>query len=187
MRYLYGMGDKVLGPYGFYDAFSETEDWYPKRYLAIDQGPIAVMIENYRSGLLWKLFMSHPDVQQGLRKLGFQLSSDTPYFRFITGIAILLNAIAASTALYIIIADGTGGFLDAGFQLADTVTDTDAEALAAVLAPALLRKTNTFERIGIVHVLLKEVAGKSREGQTLVEERLVLRSSRNRSNCSLTL
>lgn len=36
------------------------------------------MIENYRSGLLWKLFMSHPDVQQGLRKLGFQLSSDTP-------------------------------------------------------------------------------------------------------------
>ena len=52
MRYLYGMGDKVLGPYGFYDAFSETEDWYPKRYLAIDQGPIAVMIENYRTGLL---------------------------------------------------------------------------------------------------------------------------------------
>ena len=59
-------------PYGFYDAFSETEDWYPKRYLAIDQGPIAVMIENYRTGLLWKLFMSHPDVQTGLKKLGFK-------------------------------------------------------------------------------------------------------------------
>ena len=78
MRHLYDMGDKVFGPYGFYDAFSETDNWYPQRYLAIDQGPIAVMIENYRSGLLWKLFMSHPDVQQGLRKLGFQLSSDTP-------------------------------------------------------------------------------------------------------------
>ena len=77
MRHLYDMGDKVFGPYGFYDAFSETDNWYPQRYLAIDQGPIAVMIENYRSGLLWKLFMSHPDVQQGLRKLGFQLSSDT--------------------------------------------------------------------------------------------------------------
>lgn len=51
--------------------FSETDNWYPKRYLAIDQGPIAVMIENYRSGLLWKLFMSHPDVQNGLNKLGF--------------------------------------------------------------------------------------------------------------------
>ena len=71
MRHLYGMGDKVFGPYGFYDAFSETDNWYPQRYLAIDQGPIAVMIENYRSGLLWKLFMSHLDVQRGLQKLGF--------------------------------------------------------------------------------------------------------------------
>ena len=71
MRHLYEMGDKVFGPYGFYDAFSETGNWYPQRYLAIDQGPIAVMLENYRSGLLWKLFMSHPDVQKGLEKLGF--------------------------------------------------------------------------------------------------------------------
>lgn len=72
MRYLYSMGDKVWGPYGFYDAFSETDNWYPQRYLAIDQGPISVMIENYRSGLLWKLFMSHPDVQKGLNKLGME-------------------------------------------------------------------------------------------------------------------
>lgn len=71
MKHLYDMGDKLFGPYGFYDAFSETDNWYPKRYLAIDQGPIAVMIENYRTGLLWKLFMSHPDVQNGLKKLGF--------------------------------------------------------------------------------------------------------------------
>ena len=72
MRHLYDMGDKLFGPYGFYDAFSETDNWYPQRYLAIDQGPIAVMIENYRTGLLWKLFMSHPDVQNGLKKLGFK-------------------------------------------------------------------------------------------------------------------
>ena len=71
MRHLYKIEDRVLGPYGFYDALSETEDWYPKRYLAIDQGPIVVMIENYRTGLLWKLFMSHPDVQKGLKRLGF--------------------------------------------------------------------------------------------------------------------
>lgn len=71
MHHLYQMGDKVFGPYGFYDAFSETDNWYPQRYLAIDQGPIVVMIENYRSGLLWRLFMSHPDVQEGLKKLGF--------------------------------------------------------------------------------------------------------------------
>lgn len=72
MRHWYNdMKDKLWGPYGFYDAFSKTADWYPKRYLAIDQGPIIVMMENYRSGLLWNLFMSCPEVQTGLKKLGF--------------------------------------------------------------------------------------------------------------------
>ncbi len=73
MRHLYeDLGSRIWGKYGFYDAFSETADWYPKQYLAIDQGTIPVMIENYRSQLLWKLFMSHPDVQNGLKKLGFE-------------------------------------------------------------------------------------------------------------------
>ena len=71
-HWYYDMNDKLWGPYGFYDAFSETENWYPVKYLAIDQGPIPVMIENYRSGLLWKLFMSCPEVQSGLKKLGFE-------------------------------------------------------------------------------------------------------------------
>ncbi|MDR2036882.1 MAG: beta-glucosidase [Bacteroidales bacterium] len=78
MRYLHQvLGKKTWGKYGFYDAFSETDNWYPKRYLAIDQGPIIIMIENYRSQLLWKLFMSHPDVQAGLKKLGYQ----SPYIK----------------------------------------------------------------------------------------------------------
>ncbi len=68
----YNYNDKLFGPYGFYDAFSPEAEWYPKRYLAIDQGPIVVMIENHRSGLLWDLFMSAPEVQEGLEKLGFQ-------------------------------------------------------------------------------------------------------------------
>ncbi|PYF69932.1 hypothetical protein B0O44_10921 [Pedobacter nutrimenti] len=73
IRHLYeNLGDRVWGKYGFYDAFSETANWYPKRYLGIDQGPIVVMIENYRSALLWKLFMQNKDVQNGLKKLGFQ-------------------------------------------------------------------------------------------------------------------
>jgi hypothetical protein len=73
MRHWYDeMKDKLWGPYGFYDAFSETAGWYPQRYLAIDQGPIVVMMENYRSGLLWKLFMSCPEVQNGLKKLNFE-------------------------------------------------------------------------------------------------------------------
>ena len=70
-HFYYDLGDKIYGKYGFYDAFSDQYNWYPSDYLAIDQGPIVVMIENYRSGLLWKLFMSCPEVQQGLKKLGF--------------------------------------------------------------------------------------------------------------------
>jgi hypothetical protein len=66
------LGDKIWGDYGFIDAFSESKNWYAKSYLAIDQGPIISMIENYRTGLLWKLFMSCPEVQHGLQKLGFE-------------------------------------------------------------------------------------------------------------------
>lgn len=73
IRHLYeNLGSKVWGKYGFYDAFSETDNWYPQRYLAIDQGPEVVMIENGRTGLLWKLFMQDEDVRRGLNKLGFQ-------------------------------------------------------------------------------------------------------------------
>ncbi|MBE7178422.1 MAG: beta-glucosidase [Mucilaginibacter polytrichastri] len=72
IRHLYeDLGDKVFGRYGFIDGFSETDNWFQKRYLAIDQGPEIVMIENGRSGLLWKLFMSCPEVKSGLKKLGF--------------------------------------------------------------------------------------------------------------------
>ena len=64
--------EKLWGPFGFYDAFSETADWYTPRYLAIDQGPIVVMMANYRTGLLWNLFMSCPEIKTGLKKLSFE-------------------------------------------------------------------------------------------------------------------
>jgi hypothetical protein len=70
-HFYYVLGDKIWGDYGFYDAFSEQYDWYPERYLAIDQGPEVVMIENYRTGMLWSLFMSCPEIQKGLKRLGF--------------------------------------------------------------------------------------------------------------------
>lgn len=73
LRYFYeDLGSKIWGPYGFYDAFNESRDWVATSYLAIDQGPIIAMIENYRTGLLWKLFMRDPEIRQGLRKLGFE-------------------------------------------------------------------------------------------------------------------
>lgn len=70
-HFYYILGDKLWGRYGFYDAFNFTEGWTADSYLAIDQGPIICMIENYRSGLLWDLFMSAPEVHSGLTKLGF--------------------------------------------------------------------------------------------------------------------
>ncbi|MDW3192268.1 MAG: glucoamylase family protein [Cytophagales bacterium] len=70
-HFYYILGDKLWGPYGFYDAFNVTEGWYADSYLAIDQGPIVCMIENHRTGLLWDLFMSAPEIQMGLDKLGF--------------------------------------------------------------------------------------------------------------------
>jgi hypothetical protein len=69
--FYYKMGDKLWGPYGFYDAFSLHEPWFASSTLAIDQGPIIVMIENYRSELIWDLFMSCPEVKTGMTNLGF--------------------------------------------------------------------------------------------------------------------
>lgn len=69
--FYYKLGDKLWGNYGFYDAFSLKDAWFANSYLAIDQGPIIVMMENYRSGLLWNLFNSCPEVKSGLQKLGF--------------------------------------------------------------------------------------------------------------------
>jgi len=70
-HFLSAHGDKIWGRFGFTDAFNESRDWWAKTFLAIDQGPIVVMMENYRTGLLWKLFMAAPEVQAGLKKLGF--------------------------------------------------------------------------------------------------------------------
>nr|WP_246206011.1 glucoamylase family protein [Fulvivirga aurantia] len=71
LQYLYNDADSLVGEYGPYDAFNLTNGWYLPRYLAIDQGPIPVMIENHRSGLIWDLFMQAPEVKEGLDKLGF--------------------------------------------------------------------------------------------------------------------
>lgn len=70
-HFYYLLGDRLWGPYGFYDAFNASAGWWAGSYIAIDQGPEVVMIENYRTGLLWDLFMSVPEITTGLDKLGF--------------------------------------------------------------------------------------------------------------------
>lgn len=73
MRAMYRRyGLSLWGIYGFKDAFNPGENWFASSYLAIDQGPIINMIENYRSGLLWKLFMQNPEIGIALEKAGFE-------------------------------------------------------------------------------------------------------------------
>jgi hypothetical protein len=69
--FYYVLGDKLWGEYGFKDAFSLQDLWFADSYLAIDEGPIIVMIENYRTGLLWNLFTSCPEIKTGMTTLGF--------------------------------------------------------------------------------------------------------------------
>jgi hypothetical protein len=77
LRHLYqDLGDRIWGRFGFVDGFSEQQGWYADTYVAISQGPIIAMIENHRSALLWRLFMGIPEIQTGLRILGFR----SPHF-----------------------------------------------------------------------------------------------------------
>lgn len=69
--FYYILGDKLWQEYGFIDAFSLNDLWFADSFLAIDQGPQIIMIENYRSGLLWNLLMSAPEVKKALKDLGF--------------------------------------------------------------------------------------------------------------------
>ena len=71
-NYYYNYGKFLWGEYGFRDAFNLTQNWCSEIYMGLNQAPMVVMIENYRSGLLWKLFMSCPEIKNGLKKLGFE-------------------------------------------------------------------------------------------------------------------
>jgi hypothetical protein len=79
LKYFYReRGQDIFGPYGPYDAFNDELSWVKKAYIGIDQGPIVVMIENHRTGLLWNSFMVDADIRAGLAKLGFQTTSVSP-------------------------------------------------------------------------------------------------------------
>lgn len=62
-------GDFLWGEYGFYDAYNPSINWVAPIFMGLNQGPITVMVENYRSGFIWNLFMSNKDVQNAIRKL----------------------------------------------------------------------------------------------------------------------
>jgi hypothetical protein len=72
LQYLYSHGRTALWTaYGFIDAFNQSVSWYDTDELGIDQGPIVIMIENYRTQRPWRLFMQNEEVQRGLQRAGF--------------------------------------------------------------------------------------------------------------------
>jgi exo beta-1,2-glucooligosaccharide sophorohydrolase (non-reducing end) len=66
------LGPRAWGTYGFFDGFNESESWFEENYMALNQAPIVVMIENHRTGLLWKLFMKNPEIAPALQAIGFR-------------------------------------------------------------------------------------------------------------------
>ena len=64
--------EKIWTHYGFRDAFNLTANWWDPEMLGIDQGPIVIMIENHRTGSVWKRFMQIPEIQEGMKKAGFR-------------------------------------------------------------------------------------------------------------------
>lgn len=126
-------GEKLWGIYGFYDAFNLGANWYADSYLAIDQGPIVAMIENYRSGLLWDLFMQIPEIQQATTAVGFvpDLVSDTDVNTAITGLQMRAQPIplAAGNELTIMFESDAPRRLE--FQLLDA-----GSRLLQILPPA---------------------------------------------------
>lgn len=70
--YYHTLGPRLWGEFGFHDAFNLDRDWFARSYLAIDQGPIVCMIENYRTGLCWRMFMANPEIAPMLKAIGWQ-------------------------------------------------------------------------------------------------------------------
>ncbi len=75
-HFYFDLGDKLWGIYGFRDAFNLSQNWVADIYMGLNQAPITVMIENYRSGLIWKLFMANPEIQEMLKKIGISEDED---------------------------------------------------------------------------------------------------------------
>lgn len=106
LKYFYReRGKDVFGMYGPYDAFNDNLGWVKKAYIGIDQGPIVVMIENHRTGLLWNSVMKDPDVQVGLTKLGFQYQISTGISELIKSDELRIYPNPASNNITVILPD----------------------------------------------------------------------------------
>jgi hypothetical protein len=77
-HFYFTFGSQLWGEFGFKDAFNLDQNWFAESYIAIDQGPMIVMIENYRSQLCWNLFMANPEISQMLNDIGWTVGINEP-------------------------------------------------------------------------------------------------------------
>lgn len=73
-HYYRDLGDQLWDIYGPRDAYNPGQDWVSPVYMGLNQAPITIMIENYRTGLVWKIFQSNPEIQKMLEKLNAKTS-----------------------------------------------------------------------------------------------------------------
>jgi hypothetical protein len=71
-HYYRDLGPNLWDIYGPRDAYNPGANWYSPIYMGLNQAPIVVMIENHRTGLIWKLFMANPEVKPMMEKIGFK-------------------------------------------------------------------------------------------------------------------
>ena len=72
------LGAKTWGIYGFFDGFNPSENWYEEVWMGLNQAQIVAMIENHRTGLLWRRFMANPEIQPALDAIGFKPDHSSP-------------------------------------------------------------------------------------------------------------
>lgn len=135
LRHLYdAYGFAAYGAYGFVDAFNLGEGWFAPGYLAIDQGPIVVMIENYRSGLCWKLFMQNPEIGPALTAMGFRYEIDFDLDGDVDGadLAIFTQSLAGPG-----VTTPPSGVTSAQFAESDLDDDGDVDAADAAVTQTL--------------------------------------------------
>jgi hypothetical protein len=115
-HFYYTLGVDLWGPFGFYDAFNLQEDWFSDDYLAIDQATIVPMIENYRTGLCWNLFMSNPEISPMLESIGWATGEDNGLnYEYYEGTWTSLPDFDSLTP----VAQGTAHNFDIGFRQRD--------------------------------------------------------------------
>lgn len=110
LKYFYReRGSELFGKYGPYDAFNDSRDWIKESYIGIDQGPIIIMIENHRTGLLWNNVMKDADVQAGLDMLGFQYEITSATNNLIKNNHFNIYPNPANNRVYISLLDNISG------------------------------------------------------------------------------